>query len=222
MLNKAINTFILSRLLIERLSVDHTLPINNNYLAVALKLMINKALFILQGNITSSHTWSLILSDIIASYFKDPSCLTISSIIRKPGTKVLIWFRLSAIQIPSIAAVLLKVVSSLHNVDINHGTLIGPFCCIDHANCIIIGQQAQLAWNILIMHGTTLGSLGERLSTGSIRHPVIMSGVSIGAHSSVLGNIIIGHCVTVAANSTISKFILPYNTVLGSPARLLC
>ncbi|MFP3018993.1 MAG: serine O-acetyltransferase [Candidatus Hodgkinia cicadicola] len=216
-----INLFILSRLIVERLS-NQTLPVTNGYPQVLLKLLLNNFLFEIQKNIPSNHVWALILSDISATYAKDPSCLTLWSVCRKQGVKALIWFRLSA-ELPRFKArFILRLLSTLYNIEIGFGAKIGPFCCIDHANCVIIGQQVTLQRNVTLMHGVTLGSTGESVNAITVRHPTIMSGVYIGAHSMVLGSVTIGHCNVIAAGSVALRSVLPWNVIIGAPARLLC
>lgn len=116
----------------------------------------------------------------------------------------------------------MHLVSVLYNVEISYGAKIGAFCCIDHANCIIIGQQARIGQNVMLMHGVTLGSTGEGMVSKSVRHPIVGGGVYMGAQSSVLGGTIIGHCVTIAASSVVLRNVLPWNVAVGMPARLLC
>ncbi|MGP1918333.1 MAG: serine O-acetyltransferase [Candidatus Hodgkinia cicadicola] len=216
-----INSFILSRLIVERLA-NQTLPVTKCYLQVLLKLLTNNVLVKINAVTPSDYVWALILSDISATYAKDPSCLTFWSVCRKQGTKALIWFRLSAELPPFEAHRILHSVSTLYNIDIGFGAKIGPFCCIDHANCIVIGQQVTLNRNVTLLHGVTLGSTGERANALNVRHPTVMSGVFIGAHSMVLGSITIGHCNVVAAGSVVLRSVLPWNVIIGAPARLLC
>ncbi|MGP1923161.1 MAG: serine O-acetyltransferase [Candidatus Hodgkinia cicadicola] len=217
-----INSFILSRLVVELLMNGYTLPVTKDYLQVSLKLLLNSVPLRINNNIPSHQTWALLLSDISATYVRDPSCLTFWSVCRKQGTKALAWFRLSSDYTMAKACFILQLVSTFYNIEIGFGAKIGPFCCIDHANCIVIGQQVTLNRNITLMHGVTLGSTGERAYARSVRHPTLMSGVYVGTHSMVLGAITISHCNVIAAGSVALRSVLPWNVVVGAPARLLC
>ncbi|MGP1921891.1 MAG: serine O-acetyltransferase [Candidatus Hodgkinia cicadicola] len=217
-----INLFLLSRLIVEHLTNWQTLPVTQSYLHVSLKLLLNNIPLEVCNSVPSSRSWALILSDVNATYVRDPSCLTFWTVCRKQGSKALLWFRLSTHCTPSKARFVLHLVSTFYNIEIGFGAKIGPFCCIDHANCIVIGQQVTLNRNITLMHGVTLGSTGERALAHSVRHPTLMSGVFIGAHSMILGAITISHCNIIAAGSVALRSVLPWNVVIGAPARLLC
>ncbi|MGP1911705.1 MAG: serine O-acetyltransferase [Candidatus Hodgkinia cicadicola] len=217
-----INLFILSRLVVERLTNCQPLPVANEYSLGLLKLLLSNVSVKIVNNVPSHRAWALILSDISAAYDKDPSCLTFWSVCRKQGTKALIWFRLTSECTPNKARFILRLVSMMYNIEIGFGAKIGPFCCIDHANCVVIGQQVTLKRNVMLMHGVTLGSIGERALTFNVRHPTVLSGVFIGTHGTILGAITIGHCNIVAAGSVVLKNVLPWNVIIGAPARLLC
>ena len=67
-----------------------------------------------------------------------------------------------------------------------------------------------------LYHGVTLG--GTSLNPGK-RHPTVSDHVVIGSGAQVLGPIIIGEGARVGANAVVLKGVLPYDTVVGIPAK---
>ena len=109
-------------------------------------------------------------------------------------------------------------VSSVFQIDIHPATRIGCGVFIDHGTGIVIGETAEIGDRVSILQGVTLGGTGKERDD---RHPKVRSGVLLGAHSAVLGNIEVGHCSKVAAGSVVVKAVPPNVTVAGVPARII-
>ena len=53
------------------------------------------------------------------------------------------------------------------------------------------------------------------------RHPIIRSGVLIGAGAKILGRVEIGECAKIGAGSVVLDDVAPHKTVAGVPAVLI-
>ena len=102
------------------------------------------------------------------------------------------------------------------NTLVADGVIIGDGVKVQ--NNVSIYTGAVIEDDVSILQGVTLGGTGKE--TGD-RHPKIRRGVLIGAGSSILGNIEIGHCARVAAGSVVLKPVPPRVTVAGVPARIV-
>lgn len=108
--------------------------------------------------------------------------------------------------------------SSVFQTDIHPAARIGSGTFLDHATGLVVGETAVIADNVSILHNVTLGGTGK--SSGD-RHPKIRQGVLIGAGAKILGNIEIGACSKVAANSVVLRDVPSHVTVAGIPARVV-
>jgi len=108
--------------------------------------------------------------------------------------------------------------SSVFQVDIHPAARIGKGIFIDHATGVVIGETAILEDDVSLLHEVTLGGTGKEKGN---RHPKIRRGVLIGAGAKILGNIEIGACSKVAANSVVLSNVPPHVTVAGVPARIV-
>ena len=86
---------------------------------------------------------------------------------------------------------------------------------LDHATSFVVGETSIIENNVSILHEVTLGGTGK--VTGD-RHPIVRSGVLIGAGSKVLGRVEIGKCAKIGAGSVVLKDVPAYTTVAGVPA----
>ena len=101
-------------------------------------------------------------------------------------------------------------------IEIHPGAQLGRRLFIDQGMGVVIGETAEIADDVLIYHGVTLGGLSG--SPGK-RHPTIEAGVSIGAGAQVLGPITIGRGARIGANAVVTRDVPPECTVVGIPAR---
>ncbi|HVI28988.1 serine O-acetyltransferase [Hansschlegelia sp.] len=108
--------------------------------------------------------------------------------------------------------------SNIFQVDVHPAAPFGRGVFIDHATGVVIGETAVVEDNVSLLHGVTLGGTGK---SDQDRHPKIRRGVLIGAGASILGNIEVGHCSRVAANSVVLRDVPPNVTVAGVPARVV-
>ncbi len=119
-------------------------------------------------------------------------------------------------------------------------SIIGENCNIcEHVlveNDVIIGNNVTIKSGVYIWDGVRIGDnvfIGPSVSFINDRNPrskvypekfkntVIEQGVSIGANSTIMCDISIGRYATIGAGSVVLKDILPYEIVVGNPARVI-
>ena len=86
---------------------------------------------------------------------------------------------------------------------------------LDHATSFVVGETAIIRDNVSILHEVTLGGTGKEEGD---RHPIVESGVLIGAGAKILGRVTIGACAKIAASSVVLENVPPHTTVAGVPA----
>lgn len=106
----------------------------------------------------------------------------------------------------------------LTGVEIHPGACIGRRLFIDHGMGVVIGETAELADDVTLYHGVTLG--GTSWSKGK-RHPTLERGVVVGAGAKILGPITIGAGAKVGSNAVVVKDVPPGATVVGVPGRIV-
>ena len=138
-----------------------------------------------------------------------------------PGIWALFFYRISNALYLKGLRFLPRLISAigqfLTTVDIHPGATIGEGIFIDHATGVVIGETTVIGNNVLIYQQVTLG--GVSLSRGK-RHPTIEDNVTIGAGAKVLGNINIGKCAKIGANSVVVKDVPAECTAVGVPAHV--
>ncbi|BDS05438.1 serine acetyltransferase [Oceaniferula spumae] len=115
----------------------------------------------------------------------------------------------------SLALYFQSISSEIFGVDIHPAARIGCGILLDHATSVVIGETSIVEDDVSILHEVTLGGTGK--VTGD-RHPIVRSGVLIGAGSKILGRVTIGECAKVGAGSVVLEDVPPHTTVAGVPA----
>jgi len=108
-----------------------------------------------------------------------------------------------------------SIVSEIFGVDIHPAAQIGCGILLDHATSVVVGETAIIKDNVSILHEVTLGGTGNEVGN---RHPIVCSGVLIGAGSKILGRVIIGECAKIGAGSVVLDDVPAHTTVAGVPA----
>lgn len=108
-----------------------------------------------------------------------------------------------------------SIVSEVFAVDIHPAARIGCGILLDHATSVVMGETTIVEDNVSILHEVTLGGTGK--VTGD-RHPIVRSGVLIGAGSKILGRVEIGECAKIGAGSVVLEDVPAHKTVAGVPA----
>lgn len=108
-----------------------------------------------------------------------------------------------------------SISSEIFAVDIHPAARIGCGILLDHATSLVIGETSIVEDDVSILHEVTLGGTGK--VTGN-RHPIVRSGVLIGAGAKILGRVTIGECAKVGAGSVVLEDVPEHTTVAGVPA----
>lgn len=111
-----------------------------------------------------------------------------------------------------------SLASEVFAVDIHPAARIGCGILLDHATSFVVGETAIIEDNVSILHEVTLGGSGKQ--TGD-RHPIVRSGVLLGAGAKVLGRVEIGEGAKVGAGSVVLNDVAPHTTVAGVPAQVV-
>ncbi len=114
-----------------------------------------------------------------------------------------------------LALYLQSVSSEAFSTDIHPAARIGCGILLDHATSFVVGETAVVEDDVSILHEVTLGGTGKQ--TGA-RHPIIRSGVLIGAGAKILGRVEIGSHAKVGAGSVVLADVPAHSTVAGVPA----
>jgi len=160
------------------------------------------------------------MRDLIAMFDRDPACFSLlEPLLFFKGYLALTTYRVShQLWLEGrrwLALYLQSVASEAFAVDIHPAARIGCGILLDHATSFVVGETAIIEDDVSILHEVTLGGTGK--ATGD-RHPIIRSGVLIGAGAKILGRVEIGTGAKVGAGSVVLNDVPPHTTVAGVPA----
>lgn len=161
--------------------------------------------------------------DMQAIVDRDPACQSeLEPLLFYKGFLAITSYRVSHILWNSdrkaLALYFQSIVSEIFGVDIHPAARIGCGILLDHATSVVVGETSIIEDNVSILHEVTLGGTGKE--TGD-RHPIVRSGVLIGAGSKILGRVEIGECAKIGAGSVVLEDVPPHQTVAGVPAVLV-
>lgn len=158
--------------------------------------------------------------DLLAMFERDPACFSpLEPMLFFKGFLALTTYRVAhqfwldgrrwlALYFQSVA-------SEVFAVDIHPAASIGCGILLDHGTSFVVGETAIIEDDVSILHEVTLGGTGKQ--TGD-RHPIIRSGVLLGAGAKILGRVEIGTGAKVGAGSVVLNDVPPHKTVAGVPA----
>lgn len=161
--------------------------------------------------------------DMEAIVDRDPACQSeLEPLLFYKGFLAMASYRVAHIlwksERKALALYFQSIVSEIFAVDIHPAARIGCGILLDHATSVVVGETSIIEDNVSILHEVTLGGTGKQ--TGN-RHPIVRSGVLIGAGSKILGRVEIGECVKIGAGSVVLNDVAPHQTVAGVPAVLV-
>jgi serine O-acetyltransferase len=159
--------------------------------------------------------------DIATIKARDPAARSsLEVLLCYPGLHAIIFHRMAHRMWKAGWFLAARVISHLSrfltDIEIHPGASIGQRLFIDHGSGVVIGETSEIGNDVTLYHGVTLG--GTSLNPGK-RHPTVSDHVVIGSGAQVLGPIIIGEGARVGANAVVLKGVLPYDTVVGIPAK---
>lgn len=158
--------------------------------------------------------------DLVAAFERDPACFSLlEPLLFFKGYLALTTYRVSHQLWHDgrrwLALYLQSVASEAFAVDIHPAACIGSGLLLDHATSFVVGETAIIEDNVSILHEVTLGGTGKECGD---RHPIIRSGVLIGAGAKILGRVEIGTGAKIGAGSVVLNDVPPHTTVAGVPA----
>jgi serine O-acetyltransferase len=168
---------------------------------------------------------ALLASDVEAAYDGDPAATSLDEIIFcYPGLEAITVQRMAhelyILQVPIIPRMMTEWAHSRTGIDIHPGANIGPSFFIDHGTGVVIGETTDIASNVKLYQGVTLGALSfpkdekGNIIRGKKRHPTIEEDVVIYANATVLGGeTVIGAGSAIVASVSLTKSIPP-NTIV--------
>lgn len=160
------------------------------------------------------------MRDMVAIFERDPACFSLlEPLLFFKGFLALTTYRVSH-QLWNdgrrwLALYLQSVASEAFAVDIHPAARIGCGILLDHATSFVVGETAIIEDDVSILHEVTLGGTGKESGD---RHPIIRSGVLLGAGAKILGRVEIGTGAKVGAGSVVLADVPPHTTVAGVPA----
>lgn len=160
------------------------------------------------------------MRDLLAIQERDPACFSpLEPLLFFKGFLALTTYRVAhqlwLYERRWLALYLQSVASEAFAVDIHPAARIGCGILLDHATSFVVGETAIIEDDVSILHEVTLGGTGKQ--TGD-RHPIIRSGVLLGAGAKILGRVEIGTGAKVGAGSVVLNDVPPHTTVAGVPA----
>lgn len=158
--------------------------------------------------------------DLLAINERDPACTAlIQPLMFYKGFNAIATYRVSHRLWKNgradLALYFQSIASEVFGVDIHPAAQIGCGIFLDHATSLVIGETAIVEDDVSIMHEVTLGGTGKQ--TGN-RHPIVRSGVLIGAGAKILGRVEIGAGAKIGAGSVVLDDVEAGKTVAGVPA----
>ena len=160
--------------------------------------------------------------DIQAVFDRDPAARTLWEVLTTyPGVHAIGMYRVAhwlwTHRLRWLGRLLSHTARWLTGIEIHPGAVIGPGFFIDHGMGVVIGETAEVAPNVTLYHGVTLG--GTSWKKGK-RHPTLLEGVVVGAGAKVLGPITVGERTRIGANAVVVRDVPPDSVVVGIPGRV--
>ena len=158
--------------------------------------------------------------DLMAIFQRDPACFSaLEPLLFYKGFLALTTYRVAHRLWNDgrrwLALYFQSIVSEAFAVDIHPAARIGCGILLDHATSFVVGETAIIENDVSILHEVTLGGTGK--ASGD-RHPIVRSGVLLGAGAKILGRVEIGTGAKVGAGSVVLADVPPHTTVAGVPA----
>ena len=154
---------------------------------------------------------ALLDSDIAAAFEGDPAARSVDEIlVCYPGVMAVIYHRLAhelfQLEAYLIARMVSEIAHSLTGIDIHPGAQIGGSFFIDHGTGVVIGETSVIGQRVRLYQAVTLGAkrfpVDENgvLIKGYARHPIVEDNVVVYAGATILGRITIGAGSTIGGN----------------------
>ena len=163
--------------------------------------------------------------DLASALARDPAARSVGRLemlLTYGGVQALLSHRIShalhEAGVPLLPRLLAYVTAAVTGVEIHPAARIGRGLFIDHGAGVVIGETAEVGYDVTIYQGVTLGGTG--FATGK-RHPTVQDNVTIGSGAKLLGPITVGHGAKIGANSVVITDVPPNSTVVGNPGHVV-
>jgi serine O-acetyltransferase len=174
---------------------------------------------------------ALLDTDIRAAFAGDPAARSLDEIIFcYPGVAAVIRHRLAnrlyRLGAPMLARIVAEIAHSQTGIDIHPGADIGESFFIDHGTGVVIGETARIGKRVRLYQAVTLGAkrfeVDETgaLAKGKARHPILEDDVVIYAGATVLGRITIGAGSSIGGNVWLTHSVPPGSNITQAKARV--
>lgn len=164
--------------------------------------------------------YDVLWQDAEAAYAGDPAAENIQEVILAyPGFYAVVVYRIAhfffTLGVPTLPRLFSEHAHEKTGIDIHPGAKIGNSFFMDHGTGIVIGGTSQIADNVKIYQGVTLGALSVDKNLASTkRHPTIEEGVVIYAGATILGgDTVIGRHSVIGGNTWIVESVPAYSIV---------
>ncbi|MFM8333276.1 MAG: serine O-acetyltransferase EpsC [Candidatus Methylumidiphilus sp.] len=166
----------------------------------------------------------LLDSDIAAAFEGDPAARGVDEIlVCYPGVMAVIYHRLAheLFQLGAclVARMIAAIAHSQTGIDIHPGAQIGASFFIDHGTGVVIGETAVIGQRVRLYQAVTLGAkrfpVDEDgvLIKGYARHPIVEDNVVVYAGATILGRITIGAGSTIGGNVWLTHSVPPGSNI---------
>ncbi len=161
--------------------------------------------------------------DLNAIHERDPAChSTLEPFLFYKGFHAITNYRVSHLlwkqERTALALYFQSIGNEIFQVDIHPAAQIGCGIMLDHATSFVVGETGVIEDNVSILHEVTLGGTGKECG---LRHPIVRSGVLIGAGVKILGRVEVGMNSKVGAGSVVLEDVPANVTVVGVPAKVV-
>jgi serine O-acetyltransferase len=161
--------------------------------------------------------------DVAAAMDRDPAARNrVEVLLCYPGVHALAFHRLAHRLWGAGWVVAGRFVSHvsrfLTGIEIHPGARLAPGVFIDHGMGVVIGETAEVAENVTLYQGVTLGGTSLKREK---RHPTLERNVVVGTGAAVMGAITVGEGTRIGAGSVVVKDVPPNSVVVGVPGRVI-
>mgnify|MGYP000079586628 CR=1 FL=1 len=157
--------------------------------------------------------------DVRTARETDPAAKSTAEVLLYAGLHAVWAYRLAhwlwSRDLHFVARLLSQITRFFTGVEIHPGADLGRRVFIDHGMGVVVGETAEIGDDVAMYHGVTLGGDDPRPVK---RHPTVGDRVTLGANSTLVGDITIGEDASVGAGAVVVDDVASGATVVGNPA----
>src|SRR5262245_8841574 len=142
------------------------------------------------------------------------------TVLLHPGLHSVLFYRVSRWfymhRMPAVSLLINYLSCALTGAQISHRARIGKALVVYHPHGVVVGADAVLGDNCVLVHDVVVGQLH-----GGGDRPEIGNRLYAASGAKLLGRIRIGHNVKVGANAVVTRSLADNVVVAGNPARIV-